>query len=151
MMEFLNSIGPMHWMAVALAILVFELLTGSTYLLWPAASAFLVAILSGLGLTPGILEQVASFAALTILLTVVGGPFVARLRGASGPTGLNDPGERLIGQVGTVVVDFAGGEGRIKLGDTEWQANADAAKSLPAGTQVRVKSCNGPTLEVEPS
>lgn len=61
---------------------------------------------------------------------------------------LNRRGERLIGQIATVIEPIAGGtRGSIRLGDSVWPAEgADA----DAGTKVRVTGCKGTVLIVEP-
>ncbi len=154
MIEALLAVGPLHWVALALVLLVAELLSGTTYLLWPAAAAFVTAVLAGLGITPDPLTQVAAFAGATILLTVLGDPLLKRFRNTAPAEGLNDPSVRLIGQTATVVADFVGTEGRVKLGDTEWRAQAEhapepaGADTLRAGEQVRVERTDGIVLKV---
>ena len=60
---------------------------------------------------------------------------------------LNNRTGRLVGQTGTVTLAIAGGEGRIRHGDSEWLARGP---DLPAGERVRITGFEGGTLVVEP-
>ena len=59
------------WLALGAVLLGVEAATGSGWLLWPAASAGVVAVISLLGLHLGALGEVAIFAGLTLITTFV--------------------------------------------------------------------------------
>ena len=59
---------------------------------------------------------------------------------------MNDRGGRAIGETVVVTQVIEGGEGRVKLGDSEWIAKGPDAEP---GTRMRVASHNGSVLMVE--
>ena len=61
-------------------------------------------------------------------------------------TGLNDRGRQLIGRVFRLETTMAGGEGRVRVGDSSWRI---VGPELLAGTEVKVVRVEGSTLVVE--
>ncbi len=59
---------------------------------------------------------------------------------------LNVRGAQYIGREFVVAESIKGGRGRIRVGDTLWQAEGEDA---PEGSRVRVKSANDTVLMVE--
>jgi inner membrane protein len=59
---------------------------------------------------------------------------------------LNDRGARLAGEIVTVVQAIQDGSGRVKVGDSEWNARGPDA---PVGSRVRVTGAQGAVLDVE--
>ncbi|MFN5643675.1 MAG: NfeD family protein, partial [Sphingomonadales bacterium] len=59
---------------------------------------------------------------------------------------LNDRGARLAGEIVTVVQAIEHGRGRVRVGDSEWNARGDDA---PVGAHVRVTGAEGAVLLVE--
>ena len=59
---------------------------------------------------------------------------------------LNQRGAQYVGQTFDLVEGIAGGNGRIRVGDTEWLVRGGDA---PAGTRVRVTGVSGAILIVE--
>ena len=140
----LTTLGPQHWLVLGLVLLIAEMATGTTYLLWPAVAAFFTALISFLGFTTW-LADVGIFAVLVIVLTLFGQPIVKRWRNAGAANGLNDRAAQLVGVRG-VVASFANGSGSVKVGDTLWRAVSDEA--LEEGAHVQVVSVDGVTLRV---
>ena len=124
------------WLAAGALLLVFELLSGSGYLLWPAASAGVVALLclatplSGAG-------QVLVFVALTIATTYLGRRYLRPAAAMPGPD-VNDKVARLIGRTGEVAHAFSQGRGRVFVDGSEWAADADGEAPLVKGARVEV-------------
>lgn len=147
LLTLLNGLGAWHWLALGLIILVGEFATGSTYLLWPAAAAWLVGLL--LLLAPiGWPIQFALFAAATIALTLLGRAYLnEKLLGVLPGPLLNSPAQDLIGRLGVVEQDFAHGVGRVRLADTVWRA--ESSDSLAAGARVEIIAVDGATLKVK--
>jgi len=139
----LNLIQPYHWLALALVLLIAEMASGTTYLLWPAAAAGLVGLLGFLVPLNGGLE-LALFAALVIALTAFGRPLVRNLRIAA-PV-LNDRMTQMVGARGVAAGDFANGVGAVKLGDTVWRATSE--HPIAAGVEVEVIAIEGATVKV---
>lgn len=139
----LSIIEPQHWLILGLVLLIAEMASGTTYLLWPAAAAFVTALVAYLGVHNGV--ELAIFAVLVIALTYFGRPLVQSLRKREDST-LNERGAALVGTRG-VVTEFANGAGAVKLGDTVWRAVSDEA--LTSGESVQVSAVDGVTLKVK--
>lgn len=138
------------WVAVGALLLVAELGTGSGYLLWPAASAGVVAALTLV--TPfGVIGQILVFTLLTIATTYLGRRFLRPASAMPGPD-LNDKSERLVGREGKVVQAFEDGSGRVFIDGSEWAADADSDASLDKGAHVQVLAVlGGGRLKVRPA
>jgi membrane protein implicated in regulation of membrane protease activity len=141
----LTSLGPQHWLVLGLILLIAEMASGTTYLLWPAVAAFLTALVSLTGATNWIAD-IAIFAALVIVLTVFGRPLVQSWRTQGGDATLNERSASMIGAQGVITV-FANGTGSIKINDTIWLVTSDEA--LTAGQTVVIDSVDGSMLRVK--
>ena len=144
LLNLLNEMGPLHWLVLGLLLLIFEMATGTTYLLWPSVAAFAVALVALIFPTNWIAEM-ALFAVLIIALTYFGHPLVKRWRNEGAASGLNERNLSLIGKRG-VVANFANGVGSVKIADTIWRAVSEEA--LAAGESVEVAGVDGVTLKV---
>jgi inner membrane protein len=145
LINLLNEMGPLHWLVLGLLLLIFEMATGTTYLLWPSVAAFAVALVALIFPTNWIAEM-ALFAVLIIALTYFGHPLVKRWRNEGAASGLNDRNLSMIGKRG-VVANFANGVGSVKIADTIWRAVSEEA--LAAGESVEVAGVDGVTLRVK--
>lgn len=143
----LNEMGPLHWLVLGLILLIVEMASGTTYLLWPAVAAFVTAFIA-LILPTNWIAEVALFAVLIIALTYFGHPLVKRWRNEGAASGLNERNVRMVGKRG-VVANFANGVGSVRIADTIWRAVSDDA--LEAGQNVEVASVDGVTLKVRAS
>ncbi len=135
------------WLALGVLLLAVEGATGSGWLLWPAASAGVVAVITLLGLHLGAPIEFGVFAILTVLTT-----FVARKWLVHAPKGhpdINDAGERLIGKTGDVTTAFIKGKGRALIANAEWAAILDNGGDLPVGAHVKVVAVDGAQLKVQ--
>jgi inner membrane protein len=145
LISLLNTLGPQHWAVLGLILLIAEMVSGTTYLLWPAVAAFIVALISWVAPTGWIVE-VAIFAVLILVLTYFGHPIVKRIRNEGAASGLNERSTTLIGKRG-VIQNFANGVGSVKVQDTVWRATSDEA--LEAGQAVEIAAADGATLKVK--
>lgn len=145
LISLLNGMGPQHWLVLGLVLLIAEMASGTTYLLWPAVAAFATALIAWIAPTGWPLEF-AIFALLIIALTYFGHPLVKRFRNEGAAGNLNERSSALIGVRG-VVQNFANGVGAVKVQDTVWRAISDEA--LEAGQAVEVASVDGVTLKVK--
>jgi len=152
MMEMLLSVfdrmNLWAWWAVSGVILIAELLTGTTYLLWPAAAAFLTGFVALEVLGVGWPVQLAVFAMLSFVLLWVGDRWVRPSMMAGGSSGLNDRSARMVGQRVSVVADFASGRGRVSYGDSEWAAETTDGTNPVVGSTLKVEAVNGVVLTV---
>jgi membrane protein implicated in regulation of membrane protease activity len=128
------------WLTVAVVFLLLELASMSGWLLWPAASAGVVALITRIWqLEPPI--QVAIFAGLTAVNTYLG----RRLMG-QGPRETkdpNDPRARVIGLTGTTTTGFKDGLGRVFVDGKEWAAELEGKTELRKGARVYVVAVKG--------
>jgi len=129
------------WLAVAGAILAVEVATGSGYLLWPAASAAAIGVLS-LFVRPGLPLELLAFAGLTIVTTLAGRHFFPRMTARDGPD-INDTAARLIGHRGRTAAAFSGGVGRVFVDGKEWAASLEAGDTLGLDQAVEVTGIVG--------
>lgn len=140
MAEFYAAHPLWTWMIVAGLLLAAEVATGSGWLLWPAASAALVGLLTLTGLPIGWEGEVAIFSALTIASSLVARRFIPDFRLRSGPD-INDRTGDLIGKKGRVTGVFIEGTGRVLVDGAEWEAESDG--DLPMGGTVEVVNVLG--------
>jgi len=145
LIAFLTSLGPQHWLVLGLILLIAEMVTGTSYLLWPAVAAFITALLSFFGFTNW-LADMGLFALMVIGLTAFGRPLVQRWRTSGGSPTLNERSTALIGVRG-IVQNFGEGVGSVKVNDTVWRFMSEDA--LAPGQHVEVTSVDGATLKVK--
>jgi membrane protein implicated in regulation of membrane protease activity len=141
----LDAMAPQHWLVLGLVLLIAEMVSGTTYLLWPAVAAFVTALVAWIAPT-GWVAEFLLFAVLILVLTYFGHPMVKRFRNEGAATGLNERSQALVGVRG-VVTNFANGAGSVKVKDTVWRAISDEA--LEAGQPVEVAAVDGVTLKVK--
>lgn len=137
------------WWAIAFVLLILEIMTGSTYLLWPAAAAILVGFADIWPLDGRWRVQLGLFAGVTIVLTLVAPkyarPWIDKAR-ADHPH-LNKRGDQKIGKHAVAAGAFNGGAGKVRFGDTVWLARCEA--DLADGAEVVISAVDGTTLLVE--
>jgi len=137
------------WAALGAAFLAVETLTGSGWLLWPAASAGVMALLSlAIPLEPA--PAAGLFAVLTIVATYAGRRLLPAQAGPAGHD-INDPSTRLLGHHGKAVTTFDGRTGRVFIDGKEWAADLDDDIALAAGAAVEVTGISGARLRVRPA
>lgn len=136
------------WLAVGVVLLAIEAALSTEWLLWPAVSAGLVAVLTALGLRAGFAVEVGVFAALTVLATLMSRRLVQRVNPTDYPD-INDRDTRLVGQRARVVQAFVEGRGRVFISGAEWAAEIEG-DAPPVGDSVIVDRLEGPALKVRP-
>lgn len=142
---FLASIEPQHWLVLGLILLIAEMASGTTYLLWPAVAAFVTASIAWVSPLSWVAE-LTLFAVLVIVLTAFGRPLVQRWRGEGVVSGLNERGQALVG-TRAMLAEFSNGVGAVKVGDTMWRAVS--AEALAPGERVEIVGVDGATLSVK--
>lgn len=129
----LSGVTWWHWLALALVLFGFEMVTGTYDLLMASIGAVFTAAFAAFAPDnlAGWHGQVIVFGVLAIALIVGSRIIFPELRKAptAHPT-LNRRMEQLVGQHGLATKDFSGGTGQVKIGDTVWGAEA-AANSAP--------------------
>ena len=123
------------WIAIGGFFLISELITGSGWLLWPAAAAAVVAVTSQF-IDLGWPKEIVLFVIAAVVFTYLGRRF---LRPApKGDGDINDLAPRLIGREGEAVSGFTAGLGRVFVDGKEWAAELDNGGDLAAKSKVKV-------------
>lgn len=146
MLDWFASFGGWAWIVLGLVLIGGEMLAPGVFLLWLGLAALLTGAVVGL---TGIAWQGAwlVFAALAVASVLIG-RIVTRRKGEEpdAAQGLNDRGRQLVGRVFKLETTMAGGEGRVRVGDSSWRI---IGPELLAGAEVRVVRVEGATLVVE--
>jgi membrane protein implicated in regulation of membrane protease activity len=137
------------WLAVAAIFLAIELPTGTGWMLWPSACAALMALLMLSPVRLGFGGEIALYAALTVVATLVSRRFFPRKPHTT--PDINDRIGSLIGKTGQAVAAFHDGRGRVLVDGAEWDAEIDAGDAPAAGGAVEVvRVLGGAKLAVKP-
>jgi membrane protein implicated in regulation of membrane protease activity len=133
------------WMIGGVLLLIDEVIAPGFFLVFIGAAALATgafALLFGLGTA----AQLALFALYALLAVMVGRRFYANSSAESSDPLLNDRSARLVGKVVTVVAAVDEHNGRVRVGDGEW--NARGGPAAP-GERVRIIGVDGNCLNVE--
>ena len=148
LIQLLEGMDGSRWLILGVVMLVLEVLTGTTYILWVAASALIVGVLS-LILPIGWPLQFLLFFVLSIVLLILGHKyFRPRMMAGDENSDLNDRAKSMIGMRVKAIADFETGLGRVQVGDTQWRAEMDAGNAA-SGAELRIVSVKCTTLIVE--
>jgi inner membrane protein len=145
----LAGAGAWRWLALAALLFAAEMATGTAYLLWLSAAAVATAAVVALPGQTNFAFEMLAFGGFSIASTLVGRRFFKPKMDASDQPGLNDPEQRHLGARVVAVADFAGGQGRVSLGDTQWSAQTLDGSSPALGKGLKVVSVEGTTLRVQ--
>lgn len=134
------------WLGVGVVLLGIEAMFSTEWLLWPAVAAGATALLSALFPELGLWVEMAVFATVTVVLTLVSRRFIKSVNPDDTPD-INDITLRLIGQQARVVEPFHNGMGRVFISGSEWPAEIEGASPL-VGENVVVEQVAGGRLRV---
>ena len=134
------------WAGLSAALLTIEIITGSGWLLWAAASAGVTAA-AVLGLRLSFPMALLVFALLTMASTLLARRYFPRSAVAHGHD-INDNVARLVGHRGAAVAAFTSGAGRVFIDGKEWAAEVEGSEPLGAGDTVKVTGVDGARLKV---
>ena len=145
-MAWLESLSS-HWLWLGLGLLlaIAEVAIPGVFLIWLAAAAMitgLVAWLEPLGMP----LEVVLFAVLSVVSVFIGRNYLRANPIEPADPKMNDRGARAIGETVVVTQVIESGQGRVKLGDSEWLAKGPDAEP---GTRMRVTAHDGVVLVVE--
>ena len=142
----LAGLGPWTWLALGAALLVMEVITpGTVVLWWLGISAILVGLLS-LVIDLAWQVELIAFALLTLVTTLAWLRLGRRPKAAIDRSFLNRRTEAFIGRVFTVETPISNGRGTVRIDDTVWRVGGP---DCPAGSRVKVARVDGPLLMVE--
>ena len=146
----LGDVEFWHWWAFAVAMIAIEVVAPSTFLLWPAISAAVIGFVLLLEPDIALGHQILSFAVLAVITSVAWQVWLQRHPMVSDRPNLNLRSQQYVGRRFTVVSDFVNGRGRVKVGDSQWSAEADADVEILTGQSVEVEAAEGTVLRVRP-
>jgi len=133
------------WLIGGVLLLIAEVIAPGFFLIFIGGAALatgLFTLLFGLGPVP----QLALFALYALLAVMVGRRFYANSYSEGASPLLNDPAQRLVGKLVTVVAAVDEHGGRVRIGDGEWTARGGPAA---VGERVRITGVDGNCLKVE--
>ncbi|MFA4900354.1 MAG: NfeD family protein [Brevundimonas sp.] len=134
------------WLAIGVLLLAVEAMFSTEWLLWPAVSAGVVAVMTAAGVRLGLPGEVAVFAVLTVIATLLSRRLISKAN-PEGPD-INDRDSRLVGQRARVVETFVSGRGRVFISGAEWPAEI-VGEAPVEGQDVVVMRVNGSLLTVQ--
>ena len=133
------------WMIGGVVLLIAEIIAPGFFLLFIGAAAMATgafALLFDLGTA----AQLALFALYALLAVMIGRRFYSSASIDAGDGLLNDRSAQLVGKVVAVVAAIDEHGGRVRVGDSEW--NARGGPAAP-GDRVRITGVDGNCLKVE--
>ena len=133
------------WLILGLVLAIAEMVVPGVFLIWFAAAALVVGLLS-FAVPLGLPLQVALFAGLAVVNVVASRRWLRGHPVQSADPLLNQRGQQLVGRQVVVTTAIEGGNGRVKCGDTEWLAQGPDAE---AGAKLTVTGSTGATLIVD--
>lgn len=150
-MDLIDSLYASHpfwfWVGIGVALLAVEAAFTTEWLLWPAVSAGVLALLTLFGLRLGFLPEVTIFAALTVASTLASRRLIKRVNPEEVPD-INSRDRRFVGKRARVVEAFVDGRGRVFVSGAEWPADIEDGASPLAGESVVVHAVDGARLRV---
>jgi membrane protein implicated in regulation of membrane protease activity len=133
------------WMISGVLLLIAEVIAPGFFLLFIGTAALATGAFT-LMFDLGTASQLALFALYALLAVMVGRRFYANADVDSSDPLLNDRSGQLVGKVVAVVEAIDEHQGRVRVGDSEW--NARGGPAAP-GERVRITGIDGNCLKVE--
>jgi inner membrane protein len=143
--NFFAGLGPWNWFILAVILFALETVIPGVHFLWFGVAAVLVGLLA-LATDIAWQWQLIAFAIIAVATVFLVRRYARPDATLSDLPDLNVRGAQYIGRTVTVEEPIRSGRGKVRVGDTVWQAEGpDSA----AGSRVRVTSVNGTVLVVE--
>lgn len=134
------------WLIGAAVLGIAEMLVPGVFLIWLAAAAAVTGFAT-LFFDLSLAFQFGVFAVTSLIAVYAGRRWYTNNPVASSDPQLNDRVSRLIGEIVVVVSAIENGIGRVKVGDSVWNARGPDTQ---VGASVRVIGADGTYLKVEP-
>ena len=147
-MDWITDPTMWFWLALAMGLLIAELSTGTLWLLPPAAAAGLMGLAEQAPFTPDGPASWLLFAVLTLALTAAARSMGIKHKGTQEDTRAFNTSDNFIGKPVRALTDFAGGQGRVRLGDTDWTARSAFQAPVTEGDHLVVEGIDGNVLLV---
>ncbi len=130
------------WLVAGVVLVICEVVLPGMFLLWLGLAALGTGLVL-LGLPLGFGMQVLLFGVLAMISVAIA---VNRIRQIKRPN-INLPGSGLIGRP-AIALGFAGREGRVRVGDSDWPARLVGSASVSTGAALVVDGVDGVVLLV---
>ena len=111
-LQFLEGMNGTRWMIIGFILLVLEVLTGTSYILWPAAAALIVGVIVFVVPVLGWSMQFLLFSILTSLLLYLGHRYLRPKLNTGEPSDLNNRARSMVGMRVKAIADFDTGRAR---------------------------------------
>lgn len=145
LLNFFAGFGPWNWFILAVLLFALETVVPGVHFVWFGVAAVLVGLLA-LSVEVAWQWQLIAFALIAVAAVFLVRRYARPDTAQSDQPDLNIRGAQYIGRTVAVEEEIRGGRGKVRIGDTLWQAEGvDAA----VGTRVRIRSTNGTVLVVE--
>jgi inner membrane protein len=133
------------WFVAAVVLAGGELALPGIFLIWLAGAAAVTGVITW---ATGISweAQLAVFAVLGVVSVYIGRAWFKRNPIQTEDTGLNKRGDRMVGEIVTVVEAISSGQGKVQIGDSPWLAKGSDSS---VGSKVRIIRVDGTTVVVE--
>jgi membrane protein implicated in regulation of membrane protease activity len=135
-----------YWWAIALVLLVVELLIPGFFFLWMSASAFITGCLLLLTPSLNVDVQLFIFSLLSVISIAVWRYYFKRHQPASDHPLLNKRSAQYVGRVFTLDEPIVNGQGKIKVDDSIWKVEGE---DCDCSVKVKVTGVNGAILLVK--
>jgi inner membrane protein len=137
--------ATLWWLIAGAILLTLEVVVPGVFLLWFGAAALAIGGL--LMYVPlDLPQQMIAFAALAILAILFARLFLRYGVTVTDQLNLNQRGHRYVGQTVTVTEAIVNGRGKVRVGDTMWNA---VGPDCVTGARVRIAAIDGTVLKVD--
>lgn len=135
-----------HWWILAAALIAFEVVLPTFYLLWTGIAAFVVGL--ALWLAPSLAWeiQVVIFAILSVLSIVMWRNYAKKNPAVSDEPLLNRRGEQYVGRVVTLKEPIVDGIGKVQIDDSTWKI---IGNDYAVGTKIKLIAVDNVVFQVE--
>lgn len=134
------------WFGAGLLLAGLEMVVPGVYLIWLAMAALATGVLALIA-GPAMGVQVVAFISLALIFAFSAKRMLRDRPIVSSDPLLNNRRGRLVGQSAIVTTAIENGEGRVRVGDSDWIARGTDSQ---AGQRVRIVGSEGSILLVEP-
>ena len=145
-MEWINNIIYWHWLIMAVALIILEILMPGAYFLWMGVSAAAVGCAMFIFPEMPWLTQILIFAALSVITVVIYKTHQKKNPIVTDEPALNRRGEQYIGRTLILTEAIVNGTGKTKVDDSTWNVTG---ADMEVGESVRVVAIEGSTFIVE--
>ncbi len=145
LVSFLFDLGAWSWLILALILYGLETVVPGVNMVWFGTAALVVGLVV---FATGISWpwQLVIFAVISIATAFAVRKYARAHVNITDVPDLNVRSHQYVGREFVVAEAIKGGRGRVRVGDTLWQAEGE---DVPAGTRVRVKDVHDAVLMVE--